>query len=221
MAFPFPIVAPYALAATIAYCDEDSLETNLTTYTFTGVGIGTAATDRFVLCAVMAPANSGSRTITSVTIGGVAADQLETTADAAGESRWAIWGAEVPTGTTATIEVVLTSAPDRCGIMTFEANNLQSTTPTVTATANTGSAALTQGISVLSGGFVVAVGGIENSASRWSWTNLTERVDVDIGSGGSSMTGACDTYSAGSSPTITATPVSPGAAQGLVMVAMR
>ena len=221
MTFPFPIVAPFSTPATIAYCDEDSSESNLTTYTFTSVGIGTAAADRFVLCAAMAPANSGTRSFSSVTIGGISATQLVTVADASGFSEWAIYGASVPTGTTATIVVVLDTAPDRCGIMTFEANNLQSTTPTATATQNTASAALTQSITVQSDGFILACAGIENSASRWGWTNLTEDIDADIGSGGSSMTAASDEYDAGATPSITATPTSTGSRQGLVMVAMR
>lgn len=221
MTFPFPIVAP-SVSASVVYCDQQSQEPNLSTYTFPNVGIGTASSDRFIICAVIAPSSAATPSLTSVTIGGNPATQLCTIKDAVALSNFALYGLAVPTGTTATIVVNLSASPNRCGVMTWAAYNLISTTPIATATSN--ATTLNTSIAVQAGGILVGASGQNGgTAPDWSWTNLTERVDVDCGDpGAASMSGASDSITASSSPSITATCSSGNnTRQGLVLASMR
>ena len=207
--------------ATIAYVSQNSNEANQASYTFTAQSIGTAASDRFILVGVYAPANTNFGNITGVTIGGSPMTQLVQTEDASGFSDFAVYGLSVPSGTTADIVVSLSGSPDRLGIDVFRANSLSSTTPTATATLNTASVDLVQSITVQSGGIIIGFAGNENTATLHTWTNLTERHDDAIGTGGSSMTGAADAFATGQTPSITMAPVTGQSRQALMLVAMR
>ena len=74
-------------------------------YTWTGMAIGAAASDRWVIAALLIN-NNGAQYLASVTIGGVAATLLYS-APAAGTARvrFEFWAANVPTGTTANVAV--------------------------------------------------------------------------------------------------------------------
>ena len=74
-------------------------------YTWTGMAIGAAASDRWVIAALLIN-NNGAQYLASVTIGGVAATLLYS-APAAGTARvrFEYWAAPVPTGTTANVAV--------------------------------------------------------------------------------------------------------------------
>ena len=74
-------------------------------YTWTGMAIGPAASDRWVIAALLIN-NNGAQYLASVTIGGVAATLLYS-APAAGTARvrFEYWAAPVPTGTTANVAV--------------------------------------------------------------------------------------------------------------------
>jgi hypothetical protein len=224
--FPFPMVANFR-AAVVEYTDQQSNEANATHYDFNTVAVGSAEANRFVVVAVMAVANSNFGNITGVVIGGVTGTLLSdgvTTAqieDASGNSDFAIYGALVPSGTTVDIDVDLSGSPDRCGIMVWKVTKLNSTTPTNVNKINTASAALTQSVNVRNGGILIAAAGIESSATTFTWTNISERIDTAIGTGGSAMSGASDNTTVTSSVSITATPASVGARQGLLLVAMR
>lgn len=222
MTFPFPIVSPYLPPAEVSYTAQASNESNLTTYTFSTLSFGAADSGRFMVVGVYAAANSDFGNITGVTIGGVTATQLVQIEDALGDSDFAFYGASVPTGTTGDVVVTLNAAPDRCGVAVFRVVKLLSTTPTAATGANTGSAPVSANIATTSKGILIGFAGIENNASTWTWTNMTEQVDTAVGSGGTSMTGASDNISVGSaSLSVTATPSSPASRQGLLLVAMR
>ena len=80
-------------------------------YTWTGMAIGAAASDRWVIAALQIN-NNGSQYLASVTIGGVAATLLYS-APAAGTARvrFEYWAAPVPTGTTANVAVTSDGGP--------------------------------------------------------------------------------------------------------------
>ena len=80
-------------------------------YTWTGMAIGAAASDRWVIAALQIN-NNGSQYLASVTIGGVAATLLYS-APAAGTARvrFEFWAANVPTGTTANVAVTTDGGP--------------------------------------------------------------------------------------------------------------
>lgn len=107
--------APAAATTTLAATAQPvvSAATGASPYSFTGVTtqtIGTAATDRDVILAIVLKA-SQARTISGVTIGGVAASAIGNTSIASGTSTYTAiqyWRARVPTGTTA--DVVVTTS---------------------------------------------------------------------------------------------------------------
>ena len=80
-------------------------------YTWTGMAIGAAASDRWVIAALLIN-NNGAQYLASVTIGGVAATLLYS-APAAGTARvrFEYWAAPVPTGTTANVAVTSDGGP--------------------------------------------------------------------------------------------------------------
>ena len=73
--------------------------------TFTGMGIGPAATDRWVIVALQVH-NAAAASVSSVTIGGVSATLLyEAPTLVFAGTVWSFWKANVPTGTTANVAI--------------------------------------------------------------------------------------------------------------------
>ena len=106
------------------YCGTAYASAVATTFNFAGQSISDADSSRFVLVAVT---GSGS-IINSCTIGGVAGARLDD-GDAVGTNA-KMYGAVVPTGTTATISVVMSaSVSNAVSITTWAVYNLNSTTP--------------------------------------------------------------------------------------------
>ena len=76
---------------------------NAISYTFTNMAIGTANAARWVIAAIFINHNT-SRSLVSVTIGGVSATLLYgAPALSVPGGRWEFWKANVPTGTTASV----------------------------------------------------------------------------------------------------------------------
>lgn len=160
-------------------------DTNLTTYTFAGQDIGDADIGRLVVVALFFTAAT-SRTVSSVTINGVAATQVVTNSDATGGvfRRSSIYQAVVPTGTIGvSIVVTLSGAALGCGLSSWSIYDLNSTTavdsdsafgaaPTVTLPSmNTSDA----GVVVANCGFLVS------SSATQSWTGgVTEQSDLEV-----------------------------------------
>lgn len=116
------------------------------TATFTAADIGSATPNRMVVVRVGTRASSTTK-ITGVTIGGIAARRLASTDSSALPNSAAIYGAIVPTGTTANIVISNSGTITRCAIAvsTIENyqslaaydNTLSSATSSATASANT------------------------------------------------------------------------------------
>jgi hypothetical protein len=130
-----PVDSLVALTAT----GDDA--TALTTYTFAARGLGAADANRYILVAIEARGGTG-RTISSVTIGGVAATGLSlgggTLIEAAnGSSAYvALYYANVPTGTTGDVVVTWSAAVSLCSVHVYRtivgAGGISSITPTTT-----------------------------------------------------------------------------------------
>lgn len=149
------------LAAT--YVTTASSASGLTTYTFTGVSIGTASADRRIVIAAAARAAS-NLTLSSVTVDGVSAtvDYAPTTANGSATGFASI---AAPTGTTATITVTWSGAAARSAIgivaVTGGALSVSSTA------ASNGSSATVTGVA---GGFVLAQAYRQNIGT---WSGVT------------------------------------------------
>lgn len=197
--------------ATVTHTDNVLSTSDLTTYSFAGRSIGTAAAGRLVVVAVHT-GDTADNTLASGTIGGVAATVIGTSRANDGVV-WACTGlmyAVVPTGTTATIEVTWSAATFRCYIGVFAVYDLTSTTPHDSNVTATGDPCDISGIDVPAGGVAIAAASVydaTNSSPTFAWTNLTERYDATGEGVNEGYSGACDNFAAAqSSMTITANP---------------
>lgn len=139
---------------------------------YTSIPIGVASVDRLVVVAVAGFNSVDARTVTSVTIGGVAATLIENNSSTLLN---AFAYATVPSGTTATIVVTLSGVANRGqGIGVWEIKGLSSTTPL-----QTGSVVNTTSInfSAATPGSIAILAATSNNLAGVSWTNATGDFD--------------------------------------------
>lgn len=169
--FPFPII-PARNKPTISYRTNAVDITGQTTYTFSGKDFGPAASDRYVVVGFVA---RGQASVTSVTIGGVAATQrkLQGNTDVA-----ALYIAAVPTGATGDVVVVLPGAGLRAGIGIWALYGLSDSGAAETTNSST---AATADLSLTTSPGALVVGQVWNDAAlSVSWVGLTENYDTAI-----------------------------------------
>ncbi len=116
-------------AADLAFLaqDYDSIAAIQTTYTFSDMDIGAASPKRMVAACITH--EDTDDTISSVTIGGVAATVYEARFSNSGWTSAAIAVAFVTSGATADVVVTLTGTQDGCGCATYAFKNVRSLTP--------------------------------------------------------------------------------------------
>lgn len=219
MTFPFPVANTRKVALTYRASAQDA--TDLTTYTTAALAAGPASPDRELVVAVGGRANS-ARTISSVTIGGVAATAVATAnATGGGADISAIYSAVVPTGTTAVVVVTFSGAMLRFVVGLY--SKLQSrVTASATSTVTPSGTSPTTTITVPSNGAVLAAAWIGSSVSATAtWTGPTEDFDLQApDTAGSALTGASQNYNATqTSMTVTATVPSVAADQAMAVAA--
>lgn len=154
--------------ATYEYLDAKNDGTDLTTYSFAAVNFGTATADRLIVV------NTGigaafDRTISSATIGGVAATLVSNNS-----GRVHIISAVVPTGTSGTVSITFSGAAVRCGINAHAIKGYMSSTATGTGNDGPASAASkTATVTVNAGGVGIAGSWIQAVTTVSSWTGCT------------------------------------------------
>lgn len=185
-----------------AFIGTNSDTADLTTYTFVAQDIGAASAGRHVVVGISGRAAS-TRTINSVTIGGVSAVQVGKVDNAGTTS--ALWIAHVPTGATADIVIVLSAAWLRMGIGVWTIEGLASITPFATANDITGDpVSATCNIPARGSAFAIYYVGQGAGSGTVAWTGLTERFEIEPETG-IDVTGASDDFVAAVTPrTITA-----------------
>lgn len=152
------------MAAT--FQDWAGSSTDSSSYSFSGLSIGSAASNRAVLALIHGGAQT--RTITSVTIGGISATQCASYSFGGGIT--AIYGAIVPTGTTATVVVNFSGTQDRCGVAVYTTTDLKSFIAFDSGGDADGASPFSAAIDIPTGGFVIAGVGTHNSVSgTWTW----------------------------------------------------
>jgi hypothetical protein len=173
-----------------------------TTHTAVSFGeIAPAGEKRYVVVCIAYEDLSSARTITSVTVGGIAATRVIRSQADASLSGSEIWIADVPTGTSGTIS--FTSSANRTSISVYRVMNITSATATSTAiiaTSGNGPANL----SVTTGDVVLAVQATFGTTDV-TFTAVTEDYDVTAGSfhrgaSGSSIAATTGTLGVNSSP---------------------
>jgi hypothetical protein len=200
-AFPFPAFIPFSGPPKILTFQAHPISgSNLTTYTFSTVGIGTATADRRVIVGATAGA-SGAGTLSSLTVGGVTAGIVVTSSNGTQLAGIAI--ADVPSGTTGDIVVTWSRAASRCGIGVWICTGLSSQTAHASNTSTANDGVLTN-LATTVGGFIVAVCACSGtSPSFTSWTNVTFRYEEDVETNNGWHAGG-DTTTDGSAVTVTA-----------------
>jgi hypothetical protein len=163
-----------------SFLQAASSTTDTNAYTFAAQNLGAADPNRYIIVAAMARrAGVTAMTISSITVGGVAATivvQLQANPTNTNIAGLAI--AAVPDGTTGDVVVTFSQTMVRCGIALYRAVGISSATPT-----DTGSNAvdpISDTLNVLAGGFAIGcvIGG--SGTTTVAWTNLTENYDANI-----------------------------------------
>lgn len=178
MTLPFPFRPPVRSLAVVTYQTSVAQEVITATNTFNGVSFGTASSDRYIIVGILARSGSTSTTISSVTIGGVAATAVTTLVipgSGSGENLASIYIAAVPTGTTGTVTVVSNNSMARLAIVVWSATGLDSATAVATGTSS--AAAPTASLAVRYGGFAVGVSYSQSTTSA-TWAGISENVDT-------------------------------------------
>lgn len=156
-----------------------------TTYTFSGLSFGaTDAARRIVVGVSGTIGGSTSRSVSSVTIGGVSATKLSQaiSTDGGNTTEGSLWLATVPSGTTGDVVVTWNNSVGRCGVDVFRMVKANAT-PYHTATDIVpASNALDANLNLVAGG--AAIGILTTIASSGSvtavWGNMTEQSDRQI-----------------------------------------
>lgn len=216
MTFPFAVIPPPA-AATISFTASATDDTSQTTYTFSGVALGTAAADRKIVVGVGgARAAAGAHTVASMTVGGIAASLVKQQDVSAGDRETAeIWQAAVPTGTTGDIVVTFDAGMVGAGIGVWAVYGAQSAAH---ATAGSNADPMNASIDVPSGGVLIGYARNANGGT-FTWTNLTEKFDEQFDSAApSNHTGAADTFaSAQTALSVTCDPSTAGSDNAMAL----
>jgi hypothetical protein len=158
--------------------------TDATSYTFTAVPIGTAASDRSVVVGIYGR-RSGAISCTGVTIGGVNAAllaQVNANSDAnASVSDVSLWVANVPSGITADVVATFDNTSIRCGYALATINGVDPAPFDTAAAQNSDTLADTINVPADGAVFAFAGGSFGASYTGAAWTGATEFADAQIG----------------------------------------
>lgn len=189
MTYPFPIYnnSPVFVSSNLLATDQRTGTANATTQTYLACNIGTASASRLVVVVAGSFASSGgsARTITSATIGGVAATVATSVGNAGARNACHIIYALVTTGTTADVVINYNALTGNANAIEVYVASPTSTTPQHTATVGSGStgtvASRSLNLNVYAGGFYVVATAAGQGTLTGSTTGpetLVEDMDV-------------------------------------------
>lgn len=161
-----------------------AINTSQTTFSFTGLDFGPERSDR-LLIGLFHVARSGAPTISSATIGGVSATVISSVGT---NVTAALCYATVPTGTSGTFAVTVSSSSPRAACALFSAYNLKSNTASST-NAPAGGAEASRSVTLTipaSGIALVVMGGDDITPT---WTNATQSLNQATSAGDGVSTG--------------------------------
>jgi len=180
---------------------------------FDGIAIGTAAGDRIVqVCVDSSRSSAGARTVSTMTIGGIAAKLIKRSTTANGDAL-EIWAAEVPTGTTADIDVDMSASMDNMQLNVWSITGADF--DSYFTISDTGTTLSQSTLMPLNSAFIGATFNVGNSGC--TWTGATEEYDGNI-EDGNDASGAYNTSGPNVVTTVTATMASAHAADSMAGV---
>lgn len=198
------------IATSLSYLAHAESSTYQYTYTFTSMSFGTADTDRWIIVGVGSLYQNFHAGIDSVTVGGITATAISSFVHqdtGTNDIVVQFFAAKVPTGTSGTVVVNITSSGNThyyCGVGLWRLIASDATNVLDTTADSDGGYIADISANTESGGCLAAIGFCRNSLS-WTWSGATENYDIDIASG-EYWTGATNTStSAGTPSTVTAT----------------
>lgn len=171
---------------------------NNTVWIFSGLSMGAADADRYIIVAVHSRMNTYIPTISDVTVGGNAATLVasQKAASTAG-SFLALYIVALPAGTTADVVVTNGASVLTTSVDIFRMVGASSATASDTAGAElaSSSAAVSVTLDIPAGGGAVALAAAYDGAGTFTWTGLTEASDRVI-DGDATSSAAVDVFSA-------------------------
>ncbi len=190
----------------ITYNGQYSDESNRSSYTWSSAPIGTATSDRKVIVGVASTGNNSGVSVSGCTIGGVSATQelYVSSTEPDNRSQLVFYSRTITSGTTATVTVNLTGSQDRFGMVSYSVYNSTGTNATASDTVDS-SGVLSASVNCPDNGAVLGFAFNQENGGTWTWSGLSENVDVDIGGGNSSMSGAHTEFTSGGSKSVSAT----------------
>ncbi len=142
-----------------------------TTITFTGAGIGSVASDRYVAVSAVGFNLSSTCQPTTLTVGGQATTRLVVSSAIPGAGAGIfVTDAPVQSGTTANIAVTFSSVSDEAYIDVYTITRAR---PFLADTLALRGTSLSGGLDVYGGSCAIGIAGFDNTGS-YSWTGLTE-----------------------------------------------
>ena len=190
----FPVFSPLKKAVvtgSFASSDGRGVAPNASSFTFSGVALGTAASNRHIVIAALT-ATASAADANSVTVGGVSAS-LVVRASGGDNSRAELWIASVPSGTTGDVVIVWSSAKDRCG---YAAWAMYGASASASDTATDGDTSPSFTIDVPAGGYLIAAAvPSAGSVATATWTGVTENFD-EVMLNNTTQTGGSDAFAA-------------------------
>src|SRR3990167_4649552 len=181
----------------IAFLQSNSSTADSTAYTFSDESLGAAAADRYIIACVHGRVGT-SRTLSSVTIGGVTATlskNISVNTESTNYSVVAIAIAAVPTGATGDVVVTFSGGMSRCGIALYRIVGLLSATPTDSEEDITVAQDTSLTIDAAVNGFIVATSASGSSGTS-TWGGVDDNFDLAIESA-STFSGGYKEYAAG------------------------
>lgn len=167
-------------APAVGFVSSYSNAANQTAYTFTACDLGAVDTTREIFVVISAYQGGTARTLSSVTIGGVAAT-LETTFTNGTAQLLALARAAVPSGATGDVVATFSGAVQNCNVALYRTVNRVSAGAGATDTSSkTGTAATigVTGVDVNAGGFVLTAVTWFSTVSAPSVSGLSAALDV-------------------------------------------
>lgn len=171
MTFPLMPWSPYQRdPASFAYLTDLQNLTALTTYTFSSVSLGAAASTRVIVVFVQGVRSSGA-SVSSCTVGGVSATRIET--ESSTNFPGALFTAVVPSGTTGDIVVTFNGTMSECAIGVYRATGMSATPADWELKSDGSSASETLTVDVVEGGAVASFA-LRGNNNNLTWTGLSE-----------------------------------------------
>jgi hypothetical protein len=151
--------------------------TNATGYNFTSLACGNPAGGRKIIVITL----GRTPTVSACSINGSAAAKIAGFQQ--GASLLEIYGLEVPTGTTCTVDLAFNATAARAAVATYALYNASLVPISTPIQTGNGSGTSVSGNIAVKAGSAIIAGTARNAFGALSWTGLTEDSDVNVESG--------------------------------------